>query len=228
MMRMATEAAAVFLLGVLPAGCSRDKTGPPFLTLSRDNTGAKATTQPEIEPNAPPPGQANPTAGRTSAVLFVAFAVTPQDVGARMLKLAKVTKNDVVYDLGCGDGRIAITAAKKYGCRAVGYDLDPLRVRDARGNAEKSRVAHLVTIEEKDVLKVDLREASVVMLYLGTELNARLVPQLRTLKPGSRIVSHDFGLGKILPDKVVEVSSRADGRKHTIYLWTCPLPPAAN
>jgi len=225
MMRIATEAAVLFLLGILSAGCSRDKAEPPSLTLLRDETKDTATTQPAVEPNAPPPGQASTTAGRKPAVLFVAFVVTPQDVVDRMLKVAGVTKHDVVYDLGCGDGRIVVTAARKYGCRAVGYDLDPLRVREARMNAEKSRVAHLVTIEEKDILKADLQEASVVTLYLGTELNARLIPQLRKLKPGARIVSHDFSIDKIPPDKVVEMTSRADARKHTIYFWTCPLPP---
>jgi SAM-dependent methyltransferase len=225
MMKMATKAAVLFLLGMLPAGCSRDKAELPLFTLSRENT--EAATQRGLEPNAPL-GQASPTTGRKSAVVFVAFVVTPQDVVERMLKIAAVTRRDVVYDLGCGDGRIIITAARKYGCRAVGYDLDPLRVQEARENARKNHIANRITVEEKDILKADVRDASVVTLYLGTELNARLIPQLRTLKPGSRIVSHDYGLDKIPPDKAVEMVSRADNRKHTLYLWTCPLPPAAD
>jgi cyclopropane fatty-acyl-phospholipid synthase-like methyltransferase len=160
------------------------------------------------------------------AVLFVAFVETPQDIVDRMLKMARVTKDDVVCDLGCGDGRIVVTAAKRYGCRAVGYDLDPLRVEEARENAEQSGVAHLITIEQKDVLTVDLEEVSVVTIYMGTEMNARLIPQLSRLKPGARIVSHEFGLGNIPPDKTVEMTSRDSGRRHKIHLWTCPLRSA--
>ncbi len=140
-----------------------------------------------------------------------------------MLKMARITKRDVVCDLGCGDGRIIVTAAKRYGCKAIGYDLDPLRVQEARKNAEKNGVAHLVTIEQKDILKIDLRQATVVTLYLSPKLNERLIPQLQALRPGSRIVSHDFGLAGIPPDKVVETTSRKGRRKHIIHLWTCPL-----
>ncbi len=220
MTRTGVPAIVVLSLGLLLSSCHDD------------NRNTSSPVMPPEEKSAPAPGEAtepaNPTAGRKPAVVFVAFEVTPQDVVERMLKIAAVTRRDVVYDLGCGDGRIVITAARKYGCRAVGYDLDPLRVQEARESARKNRVADLITVEEKDVLKADLREASVVALYLGTELNARLIPQLRTLQPGSRIVSHDYGLDKIPPDKVVEMVSRADNRKHTLYLWTCPLPPAGN
>ena len=121
----------------------------------------------------------------------------------------------MVYDLGCGDGRIVVTAARRYGCRAVGYDLDLLRVEEARKNVAKHRVGHLVTIDQQDVLHSDLQGASVVTLYLGTEINARLIPQLEKLPPGARIVSHDFPLGDLTPDKVVEMTSREDGRRHT-------------
>jgi cyclopropane fatty-acyl-phospholipid synthase-like methyltransferase len=158
--------------------------------------------------------------------LFVEFVATPQDVVERMLRMARVTRNDVVYDLGCGDGRIIVTAARRYGCRTVGYDLDPLRVQEARENVARHKVGHLVTIEQRDVLHVDLQEASVVTLYLGTEINARLIPQLKKLRPGARIISHDFPLGDLVPDKVVEMTSRADGGRHTVYLWTCPLVSA--
>jgi len=117
-----------------------------------------------------------------------------------------------------------IAAAKRYGCRAVGYDLDPLRVAEARRNAERNGVTDLVTIEQKDVLTVDLREATVVTIYLGTEINARLIPQLSRLRAGSRIVSHDFGIGDIAADKTVEMTSRVDRRRHVIHLWHCPFP----
>jgi len=157
------------------------------------------------------------------AVLFVAYVETPQDIVERMLKMAKVTEDDVVCDLGCGDGRIVVTAAKRYGCRAIGYDLDPLRVEEARKNAERNGVADLVTIEQKDVLTADLQGVSVVTIYMGTEMNTRLIPQLSRLKAGARIVSHDFGIGEIPPDRTVEVASRYDDRKHKIHLWRCPL-----
>lgn len=205
------------------SGCAGDRVRHPHPSL----TGEQRTLPPGNPSSAVPAGPGS-TAGRANEpqVLFVAYVSTPPDIVDKMLKLARVTKKDVLYDLGCGDGRIVVTAARRYGCKAVGYDLDHLRVREARENARKQGVTHLVRIELKDVLEVDLREASVVTLYMGTELNARLIPQLRSLGPGARIVSHDFGLGDIPPDKVVETPSRHDDRTHKIYLWHCPLPPA--
>ena len=171
-----------------------------------------------------PLGQAETGRTASPAVVFVEYVTTPPDVVAKMLDMAQVTKDDVVCDLGCGDGRIIIAAAKRYGCRAVGYDLDPLRVTEARKNAERSKVAHLVTIEQKDVLTVDLEGMSVVTIYLGTEINARLIPRLSRLKAGSRIVSHNFGIGDIPPDKTTDMTSRTDRQRHRIYLWRCPFP----
>jgi SAM-dependent methyltransferase len=216
-------AAVVILAGLLLGSCQdKYKNTPLSLMLVEEKSAGMPATE---ETALPPPGQENPAAGRKPAVLFVAYIATPPDVIDRMLKLAKVAEHDVVYDLGCGDGRIIVTAAKRYGCRAVGYDLDPLRIEEARENVRKERVAHLVTVEEHDILKADFQSASVVTLYLGREMNARLIPQLRKLRPGTRIVSHDFGLGNIRPDKAVEMTSRDDGRKHRLFLWTCPLPP---
>ncbi len=214
-------AVAALALSLLLSSCRHDygNTPPSLILLDPKRAGTPASG--EITP--PPQAQTSPASGRESAVVFVAYATTPVDVVDRMLKLAGTAKNDVVYDLGCGDGRIVVAAAKKYGCRAVGYDLDPLRVQEARANAAQNRVAHLVTIAQQDVLKADFQQATVVMLYLGSEINARLIPQLRNLKPGTRIVSHEFGLGQVPPDKIVEMTSRADRRKHTLYLWTCPL-----
>ena len=111
-----------------------------------------------------------------------------------MVEMAQIKKGDVVYDLGCGDGRIVVTAAKKYGVKAIGFDIDPERVKDSNENVKKNKVENLVTIEEKDIFELDLRPASVVTLYLLPELNVKLMPQLAKLKPGSRIVSHDFAM----------------------------------
>ncbi len=205
------------LLGFALIGCGADhRDNPsPFLLPEEDRPAAPATASSRS------PGA---TSANKPAVVFVEFVATPQDVVERMLEMASVTKSDVLYDLGCGDGRILVTAARKYGCKAVGYDLDPLRLEEARRNAARHGVNHLVTVERQDVLKADFQEATVVMIYLGTEINARLIPQLEKLRAGARIVSHDFGLGDLTPDKTVEMISHADGLKHTLYLWTCPLP----
>ncbi|MCG2683299.1 MAG: methyltransferase domain-containing protein [Planctomycetales bacterium] len=153
----------------------------------------------------------------------VDYIPTPYDVVERMLELAGVGKDDVVYDLGCGDGRIVVAAARKYGCRAVGFDIDPKRVDESRKNVAKNQLQQLVKIEQQDLFKADLSPASVVVLYLSTKLNTRLLPQIEKLKSGSRIVSHQFGIRGVKPDKVVQFTSRDDGRKHTLYLWTAPL-----
>ncbi len=140
-----------------------------------------------------------------------------------MLDLAKVRKQDVVYDLGSGDGRIVITAAKKYGCRAIGYEIDRELVALSQEQARKSNVENLVKIEHKDIFTVDLSKASVITLYLLPTQNAKLIPQFSKLKPGSRIVSHEFQIPGVRPEKMVTVESKEDGDKHDLYLWTTPL-----
>jgi precorrin-6B methylase 2 len=153
----------------------------------------------------------------------VIFVPTPQDVVDKMLELAQVKKDDLLYDLGCGDGRIVVTAAKRYGCRAVGYDIDPERVKESLENVQKNNVGNLVKIEQKDIFTLDLSEANVITLYLLPSLNVKLFPQLEKLKPGSRIVSHDFAMRGVKPDKVVTLTSEEDNLEHSIYLWTAPL-----
>jgi SAM-dependent methyltransferase len=155
----------------------------------------------------------------------VVFWRTPVLVADKMLELAKVTKNDLLYDLGCGDGVIVIEAAKKVGCRCVGYDIDPNRVREARANVAKNNVGNLVRIEQKDIFTLDLSQANVITLYLLPSLNVKLIPQLEKLKPGSRIVSHDFDMEGVTPDQVVSVETPVDehGTHHQVYLWTTPL-----
>jgi SAM-dependent methyltransferase len=134
-----------------------------------------------------------------------------------MLKLAGVSSADVVYDLGCGDGRIVITAARDFGARGVGIDINPARIQDARHNAEQAGVTGKVRFEENDLFKADIKDATVVTLYLLTGVNERLRPKLMSeLKPGTRIVSNTFKMGDWKPDKV----ERIDGRE--IMLWTVP------
>jgi len=153
----------------------------------------------------------------------VIYVPTPQEVVDKMLELAQVTKDDLVYDLGCGDGRIVVTAAKKYGARGVGYDINPKRIKESLENVEKNNVGHLVRIEKEDIFTLDLSEANVITLYLLPSLNVKLIPQLEKLKPGSRIVSHDFDMKGVKPDKVVKMNSDNEYSDHTVYLWTTPL-----
>jgi tRNA G37 N-methylase Trm5 len=152
----------------------------------------------------------------------VIFVPTPQEVVDKMLDLAEVKKGEVLYDLGCGDGRIVVTAAKKYGIKAIGFDVDPQRIKEARENVERNGVGNLVTIKQADIFEQDLREANVVTLYLLPELNVRLMPQLKQLKDGSRIVSHDFDMRGAKPKKVVTVRTDDQEEEHTVYLWTVP------
>ena len=148
------------------------------------------------------------------------FVPTPMVVVERMLELAGVQANDVVYDMGSGDGRIVITAAKKYGAKAVGIEIDPQLVRLARDNVKKAGVEHLVEIRQQDVLTADISSASVVTLYLFPEANMLLRPILwRQLKLGARVVSNDFDMEDWLADRVDWVLDTADGLEYTLYLW---------
>ena len=154
----------------------------------------------------------------------VIFVPTPQDVVEGMLKIAKVTKDDIVYDLGCGDGRIPVTASRIYGCKSWGFDIDPERIKDSMATRGKETpdVQKLITIEEKDIFTLDLSKANVITLYLLPSLNVKLIPQLDKLKPGSRIVSHSFDMEGVEPDKIERVKTK-DGDERTVYLWTTPL-----
>ncbi|MDP2603430.1 MAG: methyltransferase domain-containing protein [Deltaproteobacteria bacterium] len=154
------------------------------------------------------------------------FDPTPQEVVDRMLALAGVQKSDVVYDLGAGDGRVVIAAAKKYGAKAVGFEIDPGLVKLARENVWKQRVEQLVEIRQQDFLTADLSSATVVTLYLSYDGNLALRPQLmRQLKPGTRIVSYTFDMGDWQP-KIVEAYRDAAGESHTLYLWEIGAPLA--
>ncbi len=154
----------------------------------------------------------------------VVYVPTPQEVVDKMLALAKVTKDDVIYDLGSGDGRIPITAAQKFGTRGVGIDINPERIQEANANAQKAGVTDRVKFLNQDLFSSNFSEATVVTLYLLPELNVKLRPQLfKQLKPGTRVVSHDFDMGDWKPDQVVQTQ---DGSN--IYLWTIPEEVPAN
>jgi SAM-dependent methyltransferase len=153
------------------------------------------------------------------------FDPTPHEVVERMLTLAGVKKGDVVYDLGSGDGRIAIAAAKKYGAKSVGFEIDPGLVKLARENVRKEGVEDLVQIRQQDFTKADLSPATVVTLYLSQDGNAAVKPLLqRQLKPGARVVSYTFDMGD-WPPKVVETYRDASGDSHLLYRWDIPEPP---
>lgn len=148
--------------------------------------------------------------------LDVPFVPTPQNVVNRMLQMAGVNKRDLLYDLGCGDGRLVVTAAKKYGARGVGIDLDPKRVEEARQNARRAKVSDRATFLVADLFKSDFSEATVVTLYLLNSINRQLRPQLwRQLKVGTRVVSHAFDMGAEWPPDEVDVVDSS-----TLYFWT--------
>ena len=145
----------------------------------------------------------------------VIYVPTPHEVVDEMLRVAGVKPGDVLYDLGSGDGRIPIAAAKKFGIRATGIDIDAERIQEAEQNARAAGVTDLVQFRREDLFKADFRDATVVTLYLLPDLNARLRPRLwAELKPGTRIVSHQFAMGDWLPEKTIELRGR------TIYFWT--------
>jgi SAM-dependent methyltransferase len=157
-------------------------------------------------------------AGKPAETPYVA---TPEPVVAAMLKMANVTRADVVYDLGSGDGRVVITAARDFGARGMGVEIDPALVAEARENARRARVTERVRFVQQDLFDVDISEATVVTLYLLPEVNLRLRPKLlRELRPGTRIVSHRYDLGDWPPVKTVQVS--VDGVHHWVYYWIVP------
>lgn len=166
------------------------------------------------------PGQAQTPARRPDAPNLAPFVPTPAEVVDRMLTLARVGKNDVVYDLGSGDGRIVIQAARKYGARGVGVDIDPQRIAESVANAKAAGVSDRVSFKLQDALQTDLSDATVVTLYLLSSSNLTLRPILtRQLKPGARIVAHAFSMGDWPPQKVDTFTDSAGGAR-TLYLWT--------
>ena len=166
----------------------------------------------------------------------VPFVPTPEEVVAEMLRMADVGQDDVLYDLGCGDGRIVITAAKELGCRGVGIDIDLTRIHESRINASNAGVSDRVEFSNMDLFEADISQATVVTLYLLSKVNLRLRPKLfRELKPGTRVISHDFSMGEWIPEKTSLIEEKVDyipfhdtrfiddyWNKHTVYFWIIP------
>jgi SAM-dependent methyltransferase len=156
--------------------------------------------------------------------LDVPYVPTKTPVVDRMLQMANVKPGDVLYDLGCGDGRIVIAAAKRFGIRGVGIDIDPERIAEANVNARKAGVTNRVKFIQADLFDADISDATVVTLYLLPDINLRLRPKLLSeLQPGTRIISHNYGMGDWTPDRSAKVT--VDGTEHVVFAWTVPKPP---
>ena len=198
---------ALGLVMFTAAACARSTSPPPSTTPA-----APPSTTAAPAPASPAPAAAPATTLRDPDVIYVP---TPPEVVEAMLKMANVSANDVVYDLGSGDGRIPITAAQKYGARGVGIDINPQRIKEANENLAKSNVGDKVRFMNADLFETDLSPATVITLYLLPSLNQKLIPKLKQLKPGTRIVSHSFDMGAEWPPEKTE-----DVKGRVIYYWT--------
>ena len=168
------------------------------------------------------PDSPKPQPSREPDVIYVP---TPFEVVEKMFELADIRSGEIVYDLGCGDARIPVMASKKFGVKSWGFDIDPRRIEDSLANVSKNKVEHLVTIKQQDIFELDLSKADVITLYLLPRLNVKLIPQLDKLKPGCRIVSHDFNMEGVRPKREVTVRPAGgdSSRDHRVYLWVTPL-----
>jgi SAM-dependent methyltransferase len=227
---------AMVCCAVVLSSCSRDawppedRVAPP--TVASASPGATVANAPPtaVASAAPTAVASAAAAGEDTAeekVPDIEYVPTPQNVVDKMMEVAKIAKGDVLYDLGCGDGRIVVTAAKKFGVKAFGFDVDPQRIKESNENAKKAGVENLVKFEKRDIFTVDLSPASVVTLYLLPELNVRLIPQLEKLKAGSRVISHDFDMEGVQWEKWWTVMAKdhrtPKDREHYVYLWKTPL-----
>ena len=167
------------------------------------------------------PEEQTPTQMRGPDVVFVG---TPYDLVSTMLQMAGIRKTDTIYDLGCGDGRILVLAAQKYGTQGIGYDIDPERIIESRQNVSQNNVQNLVKIIQADIFTLDLTNADVMPLYLHPDMMRQLVPQLEKMKPGSRIVTHEYGFpDEYKWDEKITVISNEDNAEHHLMLYTLPL-----
>ena len=210
---------AIALIALVFSGCANYNPGQ----------SAPAST------TATPPSPASPSPSTTPKVagveivdqpLDVPYVPTPDEVVARMLVMAGVNNKDFLYDLGSGDGRIVITAAKQYGARGIGYDLNPKRIEESNDNARKAGVTNKVRFVKQDLFEADLTGATVVTLYLLPDVNLKLRPKLlKDLRPGTRIVSHNYDMGDWKAEAYEEITVK--GTKHYVYRWTVPEPDKA-
>jgi SAM-dependent methyltransferase len=166
-------------------------------------------------------GAGQATEAPQEITLDVPYVPSPQPVVDEMLRICEVKKDDLLFDLGCGDGRIVITAAQRFGCRGVGIDLNPLRIKESKENATKAEVNSLVNFYEQDLFKTDFHEATVLTLYLLSSVNLKLRPKiLSELRPGTRVVSHNYGMSEWQADKTTSVV--VNETTHTVYFWVIP------
>ena len=221
------------VLGCAAAGTVSTRASPSAIasaTEAAPSETASATTH--RARRAPTTTTSDTAAAAPTLRLDAPYWATPQPIVEQMLELAGIKASDVVYDLGCGDARILVTAAQRYGARGYGFDIDPRRVVEAQRNVRRNGVEHLVQIEQVDIFTLDLTPADVIFLFLLTRMNDRLTPQLEKLRPGSRIVSHEFEIPRARPTKTVRVLGPPDGPPeadptahqavHTLYLWKMP------
>ncbi len=206
---------AVLAMAVLLTGCSPE--------VSTTNTAANNTTRTanNSASAAVPAVETSPDARTTGPELDVPYVPTPESVVDAMLTMAGVKGDDVLYDLGSGDGRIPITAAKRFGTRGVGIDLNPVRIEEANKNAAKEKVQDKVKFIEGDIFKEDFSEATVVTLYLLPDVNLKLRPAILDMKPGTRVVSHNYDMGDWKAEKNQKITT-ADGVDHYVYFWRVP------
>lgn len=206
---------AVLAVAVLLAGCSQEG--------SATNSAANNTTRTANNSvsAAVPAVEISPDARTTERELDVPYVPTPESVVDAMLTMAGVKGDDVLYDLGSGDGRIPITAAKRFGTRGVGIDLNPVRIEEANRNAAKENVQDKVKFIEGDIFTEDFSEATVVTLYLLPDVNLKLRPAILDMKPGTRVVSHNYDMGDWKAEKTQKITT-SDGVDHYVYFWRVP------
>jgi SAM-dependent methyltransferase len=200
---------AVFGLAALFA-CSKNTKSQE--SAAPDDVPVAEAVEPAEEVLEGPPPDRRPDVG---------FVPTPQEAVDKMLEVANIKKGERHYDLGCGDGRIVITAARKYGARAVGVDIDPERIEEATANVKEAGVEDLVTIRHADIFQTDFSDADVVTLYLLPHLNVKLMPKLAELKPGTRIISYEFDMEGAKPAATFD-GTTDDGYPYKIYKWVVP------
>ncbi len=202
--------AGLLIAAIFAVGCGPD---PSRFETKRAANSAATGAVPAVD------ATPNPSAA-TEPKLDVPYVPTPNAVVDAMLAMAKVKGDDVLYDLGSGDGRIPITAATKFGTRGVGIDLNPVRIEEANENAKKANVADKVRFIEGDIFKEDFSEATVVTLYLLPDVNLKLKPTIQNMKPGTRVVSHNYDMGDWAPEDSKKIT--VDGTDHYVYFWRVP------